>query len=114
MLRLYVGHRIQRLYLFPSISLYGLGYIAGGSAKNVKGSEALKGRAGGTESRLGTREYFLPSLYLFQSISYKYGLGSIAGASAKNVKGNCQDREDRRLGTREYFLPSLCQLHLCP
>ena len=49
MLRLYVGHRIQRLYLFPSISLYGLGYIAGGSAKNVKGSEAVKGRAGGTE-----------------------------------------------------------------
>ena len=54
MLRLYVGHRIQRLYLFPSISLYGLGYIAGGylaggSAKNAKGSEAVKGRAGGTE-----------------------------------------------------------------
>ena len=49
MLRLYVGLRIQRLYLFPSISLYGLGYIAGGSAKNAKGSEAVKGRAGGTE-----------------------------------------------------------------
>ena len=25
------------------------GYLAGGSAKNAKGSEAVKGRAGGTE-----------------------------------------------------------------
>ena len=45
-------------------SLYRLGCITAVAAKNVKGSETVKGRTRGErgERRLGTREYFLPSL----------------------------------------------------